>query len=661
MRSCDPVRSTAARSTAARSPAAPGAGNTPGLDRHRAGPDAANDPKKQGRGSWWKRFAAAAATAVLGLGLTAGAAGTATAASSTAAASGVSVLMQSYSSSTGLIGADGWWTSAVALSTVMTYQQATGDTSYEYAISAAFNDNKSSNFEDAYMDDTGWWALAWVQAYDITGDAAYLQMAETDADYIHGYWDSTCNGGVYWSTAKNYKNAIANELFLALTAALHNRIPGDTTYLGWADAEWSWFSGSGMINSSDLINDGLTSTCQNNGETTWTYNQGVVLAGLSELHRATGNTALLGTAESIANAATARLTTNGVLVEPCEPSCGSDGPSFKGVFVRGLRTLATAAGTTAYDAFLQTQATSIEAHDTTSSGQLGLSWAGPIQGLTSGAQASATDALVAAVAGGGTTPPPVTGVPITSGVAGKCLDDSGGSSTDGTKADLWDCNGTAAQQWQFGNSTLKINGKCLDVTGGSTADGALVEIWDCNGGANQVWNSVNNTLVNPASGKCLDDPGLNTTDGTQLDIWDCNGGANQKWTMSPVLGPVVSGVGGLCLDDSTDSTADGNKIDIWGCNSSSAQQWELSNNTLVNNGKCLDVAAGGTADGTLVQLYTCNGTGAQTWQAQADGELLNPQSGKCLDDPAFSSTAGTQLDIWDCNDGGNQQWTLPSA
>jgi hypothetical protein len=81
---------------------------------------------------------------------------------------------------------------------------------------------------------------------------------------------------------------------------------------------------------------------------------------------------------------------------------------------------------------------------------------------------------------------------------------------------------------------LRALGKCLDVTGGGVTDGTRVELWDCNGGTNQVWNLQNSILVNPASGKCLDDPGFNSADGTQLDIWTCDGGANQKWTMTPL-------------------------------------------------------------------------------------------------------------------------------
>jgi hypothetical protein len=36
---------------------------------------------------------------------------------------------------------------------------------------------------------------------------------------------------------------------------------------------------------------------------------------------------------------------------------------------------------------------------------------------------------------------------VRSGTAGKCLDDFGGSSASGTKADLWVCDGGANQRW----------------------------------------------------------------------------------------------------------------------------------------------------------------------------------------------------------------------
>ena len=314
---------------------------------------------------------------------------------------GMVELMRSYNRSTGLIG-NSWWQAAVALSTVETFQQATGDTGYSRAISTAFADHESGHFEDAYNDDTGWWGLTWLQAYSMTGAKPYLAMAETDADYIHRSWTSTCGGGVWWSTARTYKNAIANELFLELTAWLHNAIPADTKYLNWANAEWDWFSRSGMINSSDVVNDGLTARCDNNHENTWSYNQGVLLAGLAQLYKATKNRQLLRTAVGIGKAAVSHLTVSGVLHEPCRGAqCGNnvggDGQSFKGIFVQDLKVLAVTAKTNEFAGFFSQQAHAIETHDTDTHHQLGMLWAGPVTGRTSYSQASAEAALVAAV------------------------------------------------------------------------------------------------------------------------------------------------------------------------------------------------------------------------------------------------------------------------
>jgi hypothetical protein len=121
--------------------------------------------------------------------------------------------------------------------------------------------------------------------------------------------------------------------------------------------------------------------------------------------------------------------------------------------------------------------------------------------------------------------------PITSGLnSSKCADDNGQSSADGTKIQIWDCNGGANQAWTVeSDGTVQVLGKCMDITGASTANGTLIELWTCNGGANQQWRASNGQLVNPASGKCLDDPGSSTANGTQLDLWTCSSGANQQW------------------------------------------------------------------------------------------------------------------------------------
>ncbi|MEW2167748.1 family 16 glycosylhydrolase [Streptomyces sp. NPDC007084] len=124
------------------------------------------------------------------------------------------------------------------------------------------------------------------------------------------------------------------------------------------------------------------------------------------------------------------------------------------------------------------------------------------------------------------------GAPI-KGLAGKCVDVAGAGTANGTPVQLYDCNGTAAQQWTVGSDgTIRALGKCLDVTNNGTADGTKIQLWDCTGGTGQKWAvSAAHDIVNPAANKCLDVTGNNSANSTRLQIWTCTGGANQKWTV----------------------------------------------------------------------------------------------------------------------------------
>ncbi|GGA26008.1 RICIN domain-containing protein [Dyella nitratireducens] len=125
-----------------------------------------------------------------------------------------------------------------------------------------------------------------------------------------------------------------------------------------------------------------------------------------------------------------------------------------------------------------------------------------------------------------------------------CLDDTGWGTTNGTSAELWDCNALAVQNWTVhaeGGGWYSIqnqySGLCVDNTGGSTTPGNLVTLWGCVGNANQAWLFMdlgNGTykLMNQASGSLmLDDTGGSTTHGTQLQIWTDNGLAPQQWLL----------------------------------------------------------------------------------------------------------------------------------
>ena len=317
-----------------------------------------------------------------------------------------------YDSRTGLYAApSNWWNAANAITALVNYERAANDTSYLSVIANTFSKAQSGasghkDFTNMYYDDTGWWGLAWIDAYDLTGNPAYLSMAETTFAYMTGGWDTaTCGGGMWWSTKRTYKNAIANELFLTMAAKLANRTKGTASsgYLAWAHKEWMWFLDSGMINANGLINDGLNSSnpaaCKNNNGIVWSYNQGVILDGLVELSHASSDPTLLKRAQSIATAAISPASplvdANGILVD--HGVSGGDAPQFKGVFMRNLMALYAAAPNPLYKTFADTNADSIWAKDEIDD-QFGALWQGPFDSADATRQTSALDALITAAA-----------------------------------------------------------------------------------------------------------------------------------------------------------------------------------------------------------------------------------------------------------------------
>jgi len=312
-------------------------------------------------------------------------------------------ILQQWYNGNGLYDTTGWWNAANCVEAIENVIFANNDLQYLNVLTNTFNRNSSGNFLNFYYDDEGWWANVWIRAYDLTGNTNFLSMAKTIfADLLTG-WDtsSACPGGVWWnkSTTQPYKNAIPNELFLLAAIRLHQRTPGDAgagSYFYWATNEWAWFNASGMINGQNLVNDGLNG-CVNNGSTTWTYNQGVILGGLTDLYKVTGDITYLNQATLIANAAVANLIDgNGILREPCESGdCGGDGPQFKGIFIRYLAYLYDVTRNPAYYNFLFKNGHSVWFTDRNVFNQLGLRWGQNFDTADAARQSSAMMAVSA--------------------------------------------------------------------------------------------------------------------------------------------------------------------------------------------------------------------------------------------------------------------------
>jgi predicted alpha-1,2-mannosidase len=123
---------------------------------------------------------------------------------------------------------------------------------------------------------------------------------------------------------------------------------------------------------------------------------------------------------------------------------------------------------------------------------------------------------------------------VTSGVGSNiCMDDPNSTTTDGTRIQIYGCNGSYAQDWVVAtDGTLRTLGKCLDVSNSGTTNGTAIQLWNCNGTGAQQWTAGSNgSLVNPQSGLCVDDPNSATANSTKLQLYTCNGSAAQKWNL----------------------------------------------------------------------------------------------------------------------------------
>eukprot|EP01059_Diplonema_ambulator_P012901 TRINITY_DN2339_c0_g2_i1.p1 TRINITY_DN2339_c0_g2~~TRINITY_DN2339_c0_g2_i1.p1 ORF type:complete len:353 (+),score=130.99 TRINITY_DN2339_c0_g2_i1:669-1727(+) len=287
-------------------------------------------------------------------------------------------------------GTTSWWHSGNVLEAMCNGMLYTGDKEYEDIVAHTWSATAleyDMHRLTAGYDDISWWGLGWVRSTVLTGDKKYLERAKGYYDQVHATWNSTCGGGVYWDRAKTYKNSITNELYITLGTQLYLQT-NDTTYLDNAMRGWEWFYSTPMWGASDsaLIIDGLTSTCGGTGAV-WTYNQGVVLGGLSDLYLITKNVSYIEHAYGKAVATAEKMTTNGILQEP---SLGqgaiSDAEQFKGIFARYVgyllrrTTPPPAALQQSYDtlkAFLNTNANSVLYKDIDGQGHYGFYWEGP--------------------------------------------------------------------------------------------------------------------------------------------------------------------------------------------------------------------------------------------------------------------------------------------
>ncbi|MFD2613400.1 glycoside hydrolase family 76 protein [Paenibacillus gansuensis] len=286
---------------------------------------------------------------------------------------------------------DFWW-EAQLWETVMDAYERTGSSTYRTMIDdiyTGFNNKYPNMMDNAFNDDLGWWALACMRAYEITGTAEYRNRASFLFDQIYNFYDSTYGGGIWWKRdGSSPQKNIATNAPMVMTAMKLKKATNDANYLTKATTIYNWMKS--RLVSGSKINDHV----EGSGSGTvidwdFTYNYGTFMGAALALYQDTGTASYLTDANNAANYGISKLTLSNTLMYEGE----NDGGGFKMLFARNLNNLRKQTNNSTYLNFLQQNATQAFNHRRTSDNVIGSDWTAPtgsgyIQSLAAAAGAS---------------------------------------------------------------------------------------------------------------------------------------------------------------------------------------------------------------------------------------------------------------------------------
>jgi len=149
---------------------------------------------------------------------------------------------------------------------------------------------------DAYLDDNGWWGLAFLDAYRATGNARWIKDAAKALVFMDRYGWDTKAGGMWWDVDQHKKTseglAAATLIAAKLYGITHKKsyLALAKKYLAWANAKTQNPQQLGLYGRSDT------------DLTVMNYVEGMFVAAHVELCKATKVRSYCARAEQIANA-----------------------------------------------------------------------------------------------------------------------------------------------------------------------------------------------------------------------------------------------------------------------------------------------------------------------------------------------------------------------
>ena len=161
----------------------------------------------------------------------------------------------------------------------------------------AWYPGQRGSLTSTFFDDNGWLGVAFLDAYDATGDRRFLRDAMRAFRFIVIVgWATNAGGGVWWDTAHHHKTAEPLAAAALIGAEIYEKthirwyLLETNKLIAWADLH-SWNSARGLYARSDV------------SDTVMNYVEGMMIGAQVTLCRATGDQSHCTRAEQLAEAA----------------------------------------------------------------------------------------------------------------------------------------------------------------------------------------------------------------------------------------------------------------------------------------------------------------------------------------------------------------------
>ena len=442
---------------------------------------------------------------------------------------------------------DGTWTEALSIQGAEDAYERTGTPANQTLVNNLCTTFLSVNPApwswDGWNDDLGWDSLVLIRGYQMTGNTAFLNAAESGFNFAFNRgWDTQYNGGGIWEQqpANMPVGQLANKCplsndSLCQVALMIYQSTGDTTYLNKANQIYNWVWGH-LFNPATGQVYGAVAQNGTVDMSTALYNEGTFLDLAALMYKITGNGNYLRDAQNTITYAQNNYTSGGIM------SSGDQGlNTWSAEFARGLGHLVkwNPSLLNTYYNFMTNNANAAWGCRRTDKNVSWIQWTA--QTPTSSDVLANWDVNMVAMLQ--FTPPinnPIYGSHlITNTMTGMAIDNAG-SITQNTGIVQWGTNGGPAQTWTFTqnsdtswNIVSAVSGMAMDDPGGSTTNGAKMIQWPDSGTTNQRWwvdqqSDGTYKIWNQASSLALDGSS-STTNNYPLIQWTWSGQPQQRW------------------------------------------------------------------------------------------------------------------------------------